>query len=78
MTANDSNSYLDYVNKLVDQYNSTYHRSIDKKSVDVNYFALTEDIESIHKAPKFKAGDRVRITKYKNIFNKGYTKNCLR
>ena len=25
--------------------------------------------------PKFKVGDRVRISKYKNIFAKGYTKN---
>ena len=30
------------------------------------------------KAPKFKVNDRVRITKYKNIFSKGYTENWLR
>ena len=29
--ANESKSYLPYLNKLVDQYNSTYHHSIDKK-----------------------------------------------
>ena len=28
------------------------------------------------KAPKFKVNDRVRITKYNNIFSKGYTENC--
>ena len=28
MTANDSKSYLPYLNKLVDQYNNTYHHSI--------------------------------------------------
>ena len=28
-----------------------------------------------HKTHKFKVGDRVRITKYKNIFSKGYTEN---
>ena len=27
------------------------------------------------KDPKFKVGDRVRISKYKNIFAKGYTQN---
>ena len=27
------------------------------------------------KDPKFKVGDRVRISKYKNIFAKGYTPN---
>ena len=71
MTANDSKSYLGYLNKLVDQYNNTYHCSIGKKPIDVDYSALNEDIESSHKAPKFKVGDRVRITKYKNNFSKG-------
>ena len=78
MTANNNNFYLDNLNKLVDQYNNTYHRSIDKKHVDTNYFDLTEDIDSIHKASNLKAGDRVRITKYKTIFSKGYTENCSR
>ena len=32
MTANDSKSYLSYLNKLVDQYNNTYHHSINKKT----------------------------------------------
>ena len=31
MTANDSKSYLPYLNKLVDQYNNTYYHSINKK-----------------------------------------------
>ena len=30
MTANDSKSYLPYLNKLVDQYNNTYHFSTNK------------------------------------------------
>ena len=75
MMANDSKSYLGYWNKLVDECNNTYHGSIDEKSIHADYFALTEEIESTHKAPKFKIGDRVRITKHKNIFRKGYTKN---
>ena len=78
MTANDSKSYLGYLNKLVDQYNNTYHRSIDKEPVDVDYSVLTEEIESNLKTPKFKVSDRVRITKYKNIFSKGYTENWSR
>ena len=36
---------------------------------------MTEEIELGHKAPKLKVGDRVRITNYKNVFNKGYTKS---
>ena len=31
MAANDSKSYLPYLNKLVDQYNNTYHHSISNK-----------------------------------------------
>ena len=79
MTANDSKSYFGYLNKLVDQYNNTYHCSIGKIPMDADYSALNEDIESSCKAPKFKVGDTVRITKYKNIFSKGYTErlNCL-
>ena len=36
MTANDSKPYLPYLNKLVDQYNNTYH-SINKKNNKKNY-----------------------------------------
>ena len=49
-----------------------------KKPIDADYSALTGKIKSIHRAPKFKVGDRVRITKYKNIFSKSYTKNWSR
>ena len=31
---------------------------------------------SNEKDPKYKVGDRARISKYKNIFAKGYTQNC--
>ena len=51
MTANDSKSYLSCLNKLIDEYNNTYHHSINKKP-NVYYSALTEDIES---HPKFKS-----------------------
>ena len=44
MTANDSKSYLPYLNKLVDQYNNTYHHSINKKPINADYSALTEKI----------------------------------
>ena len=63
------------MNKLVDQYNNTYHHSINKKPFNDDYSALTEKIETNLKAPKFKVNGRVRITKYKNVFSKGYTEN---
>ena len=54
------------------------HHSICKKSINVNYSALTEKNETHPKASKFKVNDRERITKYKNIFSKGYTENWSR
>ena len=43
------------------------------KNVTNNSFAFSE--ESDKKSPKFKVGDRVRISKYKKVFAKGYTPN---
>ena len=39
---------------------------------------MTEKIEANTKAPNFKVNNRVRFTKYKNIFSKGYTENWSR
>ena len=39
---------------------------------------MTEKIKKNHKVPKFKVNDRVRITKYKNIFSKGYSEDWSR
>ena len=75
MTGNDSKSYLSYLNRLVDQYNNTYHHSINKKRINAHDYPLTENIETKLEAPKFKVNDGVRITKYKNIFSKSYTEN---
>ena len=41
MAANNSNSYLGYLNKL-DEYNNTYHHSIDKKPIDSDFPAFFE------------------------------------
>ena len=78
MTANNSKSYLPCLNKLVDHYNKTYHHSIGKKPINVDYSALTEKIETNPKAHKFKVNKRVRTTKYNNTFSKGYPKNWSR
>ena len=39
---------------------------------------MTENVETNLKAPKFKVNDRVKITKYKNIFSNGYAVNWSR
>ena len=75
MTSNESKSYLSYLNKLVDQYHNTFHHSINKKPINADYSVLNEKIETNFKDPKFNVNDRVRITKYKNIFSNTYTEN---
>ena len=49
VTANDSIFYLSYLNKSLDQYNNTYHHSINKKPNIVDYYALTEKMRRILK-----------------------------
>ena len=63
------------MNNLVDEYNNTYRRSSGRSTVNGDYSALTGKIESSHKAPKFKVGEKVNITNYKNIFNRRYNKH---
>ena len=60
------------------KYSNTYHHSIKRKPINADYSSLTENIESNSKALKFKVNDRVRVTKYTNIFSKGYTENWSR
>lgn len=38
---NDRKSYLDYLDKLVVEYNNTYHYSICKNFINADYSALT-------------------------------------
>ena len=54
MTANISKSYQGYLNKLVDEYNNTYHCSTGKKPIHADYSSLSKKIELNHKSPKFK------------------------
>ena len=69
-TANSNKSYLDCLNKLVDEYNNIYNHYINKRFINADYSLLTVEFESICKAPKSKVGDRFKIIKYKNIFSK--------
>ena len=53
-----------------------YHRAIKMKPTDVKdntYIEFAKEVNN--KDSKFKVGDHVRISKYKNIFAKGYTPN---
>ena len=76
MTSISKNVYIDKLDDIVKKYSNTYHTSIKMKPVDVKdntYFDFKKKVN--HKNPKFKVGDRVRISKCKNIFAKGYMPN---
>ena len=76
MTSISKNVYIDKLNDIVDEYNNTYHTTIKMKPIDVKdntYINTSKEINN--KDPKFKVGDYVRISKYKNIFAKGYMPN---
>ena len=64
--------YIDKLDDIVNKYNNTYHSTIEMKSVNLkSSIYLDFGIENNDKDPKFKVGDYVRISKYKNIFGKG-------
>ena len=76
MTAISKNVYIDKLDDIVKEYNSTYHTSIKMKPADVKdntYIDFEKEVNE--KNPKFKVGDHVRISKCKNIFAKGYMPN---
>ena len=76
MTAISKNVFIDKLDYIVNEYNNTYHRTIKMKPVDVKdntYIDFEKEIND--KDPRFKVGDCGRISKYKNIFTKGYMPN---
>ena len=76
MTAISKNVYLNILNDIVDEYNNAYHRTIKMKPIDAKSDSFGENNEeSNEKDSKFKVGDHVGISKYKNIFAKGYVPN---
>ena len=76
MTAISKDVYFDVLNDIVDEYNDTFHKTIKMKPIDVKNDSFAEyNEESNEKDPKFKVGDHVKISKYKNIFSKGCATN---
>ena len=76
MTSISENVYIDKLDDIVNECNNTYHRTIKTRPTDVkDNTCIDTNKEVNNKDPKFKVGDHVRISKYKNIFAKGYTPN---
>ena len=75
MTATGKNVYYDVSDDVVIEYNNTKHNTIKMKPKDVRNNKRVHTYEHNEKDSRFKVGDRVRISKFKNIFAKGYTPN---
>ena len=76
MTSISKNVFIDKVDDAVNKYKNTYHGAIRMKPVHVKpsvYIDINK--KNNKKGPKFKVGDNVRISKYKNIFAKGNIPN---
>ena len=70
--------YIDKLNDTVNKCNNTYHKTIKMKPVDVKSSTYINSSKEINdKDPKFKIGDIVRISQYKNIFAKGYVSKLV-
>ena len=73
---NIKNVYIDKLDVIVNRYNNTYHTTIKAKHVDVKPSTYIESSKEInYQDPKFKIGNIVRISRYKNIFAKSYLPN---
>ena len=77
MIAIGKNLYYDVLDDVVNKYNNTKNGTIKMKPIDVrdNNNKRVYIDEHNKKRSRFKVGDRVRISKFKNIFAKGYTPN---
>ena len=77
MTSISKNVYIDKLDDIVDEYNNTYHKTIKMKPVDIKDNAYIDFEKEVNdKDPKFKVGDYVRISKYKDIFAKNIFDTC--
>jgi len=81
-SANSTRKYIDILDKLVDQYNNKIHSSIGMSSKEASepknetkvWRKLYDNyVPAKRQKSKFKIADKVRITRKKGIFEKGYT-----
>lgn len=73
--------WINLLQKIVRKYNTTQHRTIKMRPVDVctsNEIDLMSSVykkERVLSKPRYKVGTFVRISKHKHVFEKGYTPN---
>ena len=75
-TSISSNVYIDKLDNMVNKYKNTYHSTIKMKPVGLKSGTYIDfDKKNNKEDPNFKVHNHVRISKYKNIFAKGYVPN---
>ena len=75
MTPTGKNVYYDVLDDIVNEYNNTKHNTIKMKPINIGDNKIVYIDEHNEKDSRIKIGDRVRTSKFKNIFAKGYTPN---
>ena len=76
MTSISKNVYIDKLDDIVNEYNNINHRTTKMKPTGVKDNTYIDFGKKVNdNDPKYKVGDHVRISKYKNIFAKRYTPN---
>ena len=72
MTSISKKLYINKLDDIVNEYNNTYHSTIKMKPINVKDNTDINTSKKVnYKDPKFKVGDRVRISKYKTFLLKG-------
>ena len=75
-TATGKHVYFNVLDDVVNEYNNTKHNTIKMKPKDVKNDNNRVYIDEYNKkSARFNVNNRVRISKFKNIFAKGYTPN---
>ena len=76
MTSVSKDFYIDKLDDIVNKCNNTYQNRIKMKPGDLKLSTYTDFSKEINeKDVKFEIGDTLKISKYKNIFAKGYPRN---
>lgn len=79
-----SHKWVSHIQRTIDSYNSSIHRTIKMRPIDVNAKNQHDLLRTVYKQNnilklgephKFKLNDYVRISKFKTLFEKGYTPN---
>ena len=71
MTSISKSLYIDKLDNMFNRCNNTCHRTIKMKRFDIKSSTYIDfNKENNKEGPKFKFGNHVRVSKFKNIFAK--------